>query len=72
MFWSKPRRSFTVHGQIVHGCFADSPRTPGSVTLRARNHDDAESEAQASLLVGDGFFPDRWFKVDRVVEHRRR
>jgi hypothetical protein len=43
-----------------------------SVTLYARNHDDAERQACREVRIGDEMHPERWLKVEEVREIRRR
>lgn len=61
-------RYFVVIGVIVR---RDLPTYQGSVTLKARNHDDAERQAEREFLVGDDIWPDRYFRVKEVREIRR-
>lgn len=69
--FSKPRRRlFTVHGTARNWRGELQHRV--SITLRAANHDDAEELARDGYRVGDAWAAERWLKVDRVVEHRRR
>jgi hypothetical protein len=44
--------------------------TPATVTLWARNHDDAEAQAKAHLHQGNGYWSTRWLEVEKVVERR--
>lgn len=66
-------RYFVVIGKIVQE-YRDTSLVVchASVTLYARNHDDAERQASKEFLIGSPLVPVRWFRVEEVREIRRR
>jgi hypothetical protein len=65
-------RYFVVIGDLC--CPRRHKLLPGkvSVTLTARNHDDAERQACREFRIGDEMGPERWLRVEEVREIRRR
>ena len=63
-------RYFVVLGVVVNETGAKG-KYSASVTLRARNHDDAERQAFKEFLIGDEMMPERFFRVKEVREIRR-
>ena len=68
-------RYFVVIGTLkVYSGPWEVRNLPGkaSVTLTARNHDDAERQACHAFRIGDEMCPERFLRVEEVREIRRK